>query len=132
AGVPVPPGESVLPLPLGGPGVPLAEGGVVVVVLGGDGWVLLPLPPVLLPPGSPAVTGVCGPEAAAVGLGPAGVDVVKLEFVAAADGDVVAADPDAVATDGGPDVPAGWSARACATTTSAKTIVTRTSPSFVR
>jgi hypothetical protein len=111
--------------------VPLAEGGVV-VVLGGEGWVLLPLPPVLLPPGSPAMTGVCGPEAATVGLGPGGADVVTLEFVAAADGDVVAAEPDAVPTDGGPDVAAGWSARACATTTSAKTIVTRNSPSFVR
>ncbi len=75
---------------------------------------------------------VCGSGAGADGLESTGVDVVTLEFVSGAEGDVEPADGDAVATDGEPTVPAGWSALACATTTSAKTIVATTKPSVVR
>ena len=112
-GVPLPlPGAGGL-LPLAGPELVLADGGASVVVVGG-GWVPPVLLPLLLPPGAPAMGVVCVPVpvVVAVAIGSAGVD--------------------AVATDVEPEVPAGWSARACATTTNARTIVARTRPSFVR
>jgi hypothetical protein len=135
----------VVVVPLEGAGAPVAGGGAV-VLSGGETWVLPVLLLLLLPLGSPVVGAVCGSGAGSDGLESTGGDVVALEFVsggegevefaeeggAAAGGDVAAVDTGVVATDNGPDVPAGASARASATAASAKTIVARTRLSVVR
>jgi hypothetical protein len=130
-------GEGVV-VPATGAVVPLFEGGPGAVV-GGEACVLLP---VLLPPASVEMGVFCRLDGGSVGLGSPGVDVMPLELAVAAAGDVVAGDVvagdvvagdgDAVATTVEPGVPAGWSARACVATTSAKTIVARIRPSVVR